>query len=110
MEQSTGGRIRSSSTVCGRVETAVGVIMVLFLFLEDASSDNMGNKESSVGTLSVKEGTSLVKFPTVEDSKRSFSLIPYEYYSLEQLHICPLDTNKARISVGDNENGVSFHL
>ena len=30
-------------------------------------SDNMGNKEFSVGTLSLKEGTSLTKFPTVED-------------------------------------------
>ena len=45
----------------------VGVIIVLFLFLEDVSSDNMGNKEFSVGTLSFKEGKSLVNFPTVED-------------------------------------------
>ena len=71
---STGGRISSSSAVCGRVETAVGVIIVLFLFLEDASSDNMGNKEFSVGTLSFKEGTSLIKFPTVEDVREAFLL------------------------------------
>ena len=58
--RSTGGRISSSSAVCGRVETAVGVIIVLFLFLEDVSSDNMGNKEFSVGTLSFREGTRLV--------------------------------------------------
>ena len=42
---STGSRISSSGVVCGRVETTVGVIIVLFLFLEGASSDNMGNKE-----------------------------------------------------------------
>ena len=54
---STGGKISSSSVVCGRVETVVGVIIVLFLFLEDASSDDMGNKEFSVGALSFKEGT-----------------------------------------------------
>ena len=47
------------------LETGVGVIIVLFL--EDASSDNMGNKEFSVGTLSFREGTSLTKFPIVED-------------------------------------------
>ena len=42
--------------------------MITFsLFLEDVSSDNMGNKEFSVGTFSFKEGTSLTKFPTVED-------------------------------------------
>ena len=53
---STGGRVSSSSGVCDRLETAVGVIIVLFLFLVDVSSDNMGNKEFSVGTLSFKEG------------------------------------------------------
>ena len=55
---STWGRISSSSAVCGRVETAVGVIIVLFLFLEDVSTDNMGNKVFSEGTLSLKEGRS----------------------------------------------------
>ena len=70
---STGGRVSSSGVVCDRLKTAVGVIIVLFL--EDASSDNMGNEEFSVGTSSFKEGT---KFPIVEDGKRSFSFIPYE--------------------------------
>ena len=69
---STGGRISSSSVVCDRLETVVGVIIVLFL--EDASSDNMGNKEFSVGTLSFKEGTSLTKLPTVEDVREVFLL------------------------------------
>ena len=71
----------SSGAVCGRVETVVCVIIVLFLFLEDASSDNIGNKELSVGTLSFKEGTSLIKFPIVEDVTEAFLVIPYEYYS-----------------------------
>ena len=70
---STGGRISSSGGVCDRLETVVGVIIVLFLFLEDVSSDNMGNKEFNVGTLSFKEGTILVKFPTVEDVRELFS-------------------------------------
>ena len=84
------------------METAVGVIIVLFL--EDASSDNMGNKEFSVSTFSFKEGTSLTKFPTVEGHKGSFPSIPYEYYSYDNTHM-PTDTNKAKMSVGDNENG-----
>ena len=50
----------------------VGVIIVLFL--EDASFDNMGNKEFSVGTLSFREGTSLTTFPTVEDVREAFLL------------------------------------
>ena len=54
------------------METVVGVIIVPVL--EDASSDNMGNKEFSVGTLSPREGTSLTKFPTVEDVRESFLL------------------------------------
>ena len=66
LRTSTGDRISSSGGVCDMLETALGVIIVLFLFLEDVSSDNMGNKEFSVGTLSFKEGTSLVKVSTVE--------------------------------------------
>ena len=101
---STEGRISSSGVVCGRVETVVGVIIVLFLFLEDASSDNMGNKEFSVGTLSFKEGTSLTKFPTVEDVREAFlsyhmNIIPRAIANM------PKDTNKAKISVGDKESG-----
>ena len=34
----------------------------------------MGNKEFSVGTFSFKEGTSLTKFPTVEDVREAFYL------------------------------------
>ena len=101
---STGGRISSSSAVCGRVETVVCVIIVLFLFLEDASSDNMGNKEFSVGTLSFKEGTSLVKFPIVEDVREVFLLYHMNIIPRAITHT-PTDTSKAKISVGDNERG-----
>ena len=51
----TGGRISSSSGVCDSWGTAMGVI-TFSLFWEDVSSDNMGNKEFSVGTFSFKEG------------------------------------------------------
>ena len=86
------------------METAVGVIIVLFLFLEDASSDNMGNKEFSVGTLLFKEGKSLVKFHTVEDVREAFLLYHMNIIARAITHT-PTDTNKAKISVGDNESG-----
>ena len=99
---STGGIISSSSAVCDRVETAVGVIIVLFL--EDASFDNMGNTEFSVGTLSFKNGTNLTKFPTVEDVREVFLLYHMIIAPRAIIHM-PTETNKAKISVGDNENG-----
>ena len=55
------------------LETATGVI-TFSLFSEDVSSDNMGNKEFSIGTFSFKEGTRLIKFPTVEDVREVFSI------------------------------------
>ena len=100
---STGGRISSSSVVCGRVETVVGVIIVLFLFVKDASSDNMGNKAFSVGTLSFIEGISLIKFPTVEAVKEAFPLYHMNITPRAITHM-PTDINRAKISVGDNEN------
>ena len=99
---STGGRISSSGVVWGRVETAVGVIIVLFS--EDASSDNMGNKEVSVGTLSFKEGMSLTKFPTVEDVREAFLLYHMNITPRAITHT-PTVTNKAKISVVDSEKG-----
>ena len=101
---STGGKISSSSVVCGRVDTAVGVIIVLFLLLEDVSSGNMGNKEFKVGTLSFKEGKSLTKFPTVEDIREAFLLYHMNIIPRAITHM-PTDTIKAKISVGDNESG-----
>ena len=71
------------------METVVGIIIVLFL--EDASSDNMGNKESSVGTLLLKEGKSLTKFCTVEDVREAFllyhmNIIPRHNYTYAYRH------------------------
>ena len=85
-----------------------GVIIVLFLVLEDVSSDNMGNKESSVGILSFKEGTSLVRFPTVEAVREAFLLYHMNIIPRVITHTS-IVTSNAKISVGDNEEG-SFHL
>ena len=64
----------------------------------------MGNKEFSVGTLSFREGTSLTKFPTVEDVREAFLLYHMTITPRAITHT-PTDTNKAKISVGDSENG-----
>ena len=80
----------------------VGVIIVSFL--ENASSDNMGNKEFSVGTLSLREGTSLTKFPTVEDVREVFLLYHMNITPRAITHTST-DTNKAKMILGDNENG-----
>ena len=80
----------------------VGVIIVSFL--KDASSDNMGNKEFSVGTLSFREGTSLTKFPMVKDVREAFLLHHMNITPRVITHM-PMDTNKAKISAGDSKNG-----
>ena len=98
----TRGRISSFGVVLGRVETAVGVIIVSFL--KDASPDNMGNNEFSVSTLSFREGTSLTKFPTVEDVREAFLFYHMNITSRAITHM-PMDTKKAKISMGDSENG-----
>ena len=84
------------------METAVGVIIVLFL--EDASSDNMGNKEFSVGTFSFKEGTNLTIFPTIEDLREAFLLYYINIIPIAITHM-PTVTNNAKISVGGNKKG-----
>ena len=38
----------------------------------------MGNKEFSVGIFSFRDGTNLIKFPTVEEVREVFPFIPYE--------------------------------
>ena len=79
--------------------------MITFsLFLEDVSSDNMGNKEFSVGSFSFKEGTSLTKFPIVEDVREAFLSYHMNIIPMATIHM-PTDTNKAKISLGDNKNG-----
>ena len=80
----------------------MGVITFL-LFLEDVSSDNIDNKEFSVGTFSFKEGTSLTKFPTVEDVREAFFLYHMKIIPMAITHM-PTDTNNAKMSLGHNEN------
>ena len=60
--------------------------------------------EFSVGTLSLKEGTSLTKFPTVEDAREAL-LLYYMNITPRAITHMPMDTNKAKISMGDNEIG-----
>ena len=74
------------------------------LFCEYVNSDNMGNKEFSVGIFSFKEGTSLIKFPTVEDVREVFLLYHMNIIPMAITHM-PTDINKAKMSLGDNENG-----
>ena len=64
----------------------------------------MGNKKFSVGIFSFKEGTSLIKFPTVEDVREVFLLYHMNIISMAITHM-PIDINKAKMSLGDNENG-----
>ena len=72
MEPIVGGSISSSSGVCKEWETATGEIKSSLC--EGVGSDNMGSKEFSVGIFSFKEGTSFIKFPTVEDVREVFLL------------------------------------
>ena len=64
----------------------------------------MGNKEFSVGTFSFKEGTSLTKFPTVEDVREAFLLYHMKTIPMAITHM-PMDTNDAKMSFGDIKNG-----
>ena len=79
-------------------------VITFSLFCEDVSSDNMGSKEFSVDVFSFKEGTSLIKFPTVEDVREVFLLYHMNMIPMVITHM-PTDTNKAKMSLGDNENG-----
>ena len=83
-----------SGGVCDSLETVAGVI-IFSLFLEDVSSDNMGNIEFSVGTFSFKEGRSLTKFPTVEDVREAFLLYHMNIIPMAITHM-PTDTNKPK--------------
>ena len=99
----TGSKVSSSSGVYDSWETVTGVL-TLALFSEDVSSDNMGNKESSVGVFSLKEGINLIKFPTVEDIRVVFLLYHMNVIPMVITHM-PTDINKAKMSLGDIENG-----
>ena len=58
----------------------------------------MGNKEFSVGVFSFKEGTSLIKFPTMEDVREAFLLYHMNMIPMVITHM-PTDTNKAKMSL-----------
>ena len=99
----TGGKNSSSGGVCDSWETATGVI-TFSLFCEDVRSDNMGNKEFSVGIFSSKEGSSLIEFPTMEDVREVFLWYHMNIIPMAITHM-PTVINKAKMSLGDNENG-----
>ena len=79
-------------------------VITFSLFCEDVSSDNMGSKEFSVGIFSFKEGTSLIKFPTVEDVRETFLLYHMKIIPMVITQM-PTVINNAKMSFGDNENG-----
>ena len=95
--------MHSSGGVFDSQETATGVIAFL-LFCEVVSSDNMGNKQFSMGVFSIKEGTNLIRFPTVEEVREVFFLYHMNIIPITIIHI-PTSINNANISFGDKENG-----
>ena len=97
-----GGSISSSGGVCKEWETATGEITSSFC--EGVSSDNSGSKEFSVWIFSFKEGTNFIKFYTVEDVREVFLLYHMKIIPMAITHM-PVIINKARMSLGDNENG-----
>ena len=80
----------------------VGVI--LGSVLEDVSSDNMGNKEFSEDVLSLREGTSLISFPIVEEVKVVFLLYHMNITPRAITHM-PTVISRAKIRLGGNEKG-----
>ena len=78
--------------------------MVLVLVLEEVRSDNMDNKESSEGVSSTREGTSLIKFPIVEEERVVFLLYHMNITPRAITHM-PTVINRAKISFGDSEKG-----
>ena len=79
------------------------------LLCEGVSSDNMGSKEFSVGIFSFKEGTNLIKFPTVEQVREVFLLYHMKIIPKAIVHM-PVSINKANMSLGANENGKSSSI
>ena len=80
------------------------MVRTFLVFCEGASSDNMGNKESSVGIFSFSEGINLSKFPIVEEVKEVFILYHMKRIPMTMVHT-PVSTNRANTSFGDIENG-----
>ena len=103
----TGGRISSSSGVWDSGETATDVITFSFsLFCEDVSSDNMDNKEFSMGVFSFKEGINFTKFPIVEAVREVFLLYHMNMIPMATTHM-PTVINEAKISLGIMKMGSS---
>ena len=80
------------------------MVRAFLIFHEGASSDNMGNKESSVGIFSFKDGINLSKFPIVEEVKEVFLFYHMKRIPMTMVHT-PVSTNRANMSFGDNGNG-----
>ena len=78
--------------------------MVHNLVLEEASLNNIGNNESKDGILPAKEGTSLTKFPIVEEERVAFPL-----YHMNIIHRAiismPITTNIINMILGDKLKG-----
>ena len=64
----------------------------------------MGNKEFRVGFFSVKDGISLLKFPTVDEVRVVYLLYHMKSIPKAIKHM-PVVINRAKISLGDNEKG-----
>ena len=80
------------------------MVRAFLVFCEGACSDNMGNKESSVGIFSFSDGINLSRFPIVEVVKEVFLLYHMKRIPMNMVHI-PVSTNRANMSFGDIENG-----
>ena len=78
--------------------------MVHDLVLEEASLDNMGNNESKDGVLPAKEGTSLTKFPIVEEEIVALLLYHMGIIHRAITHM-PTITNRAKMILGDRLKG-----
>ena len=64
----------------------------------------MGRKEFNVGIFLFKGGTSFIKFPNVEDVREVFLFYHMKIIPMAITHM-PVIILKARMSLGDNENG-----
>ena len=64
----------------------------------------MGNNESKDGVLPAKEGTSLIKFPIVEEESVTFLLYHMNIIPRATTHM-PTITNRAKMILGDRLKG-----
>ena len=99
-----GTSIGEETNALDMVSHRVVVVVALFLVLGEASSDNMGNNESSEGVSPAKDGRCLTKFPIVEEERVAF---PLYHMNIATRAIIPMPTviNRAKISFGEREKG-----